>query len=518
MRSLVYIFHCLPQNAVRYRDELARREIDAEVIPIVLNGFSSVYRALAVKERTHTYLDGLLSHHPPKVMDPGDDGTVIVLVSWSAGYGYTTVLLSEEASAQAVDGVIFIDSCYSTIDKRTGAVQRGGLLAEKRYADRAKRPSGTSVLWFGYADVPTSGQLSTGQWTGYGSTQQTADELHRWTGGASGGFRTRFFDTKRGARGNHMAAILEWGPGWLADALEQLRARRVDAGLEVHPSRQDVPAGIDSIEEAELSPMRTTIRNGATGELVREWQMVLSRAGYKLKLDGGFGPITAIATRSYQAARGLVADGIVGPLTWETVDSTSRPSEPSSEPPALSTVGEIALQVAREYQTSGLAEIPGAGAHPVILAAFACCERGGRIGAVALQSDEEAWCAAFFSMCQLESERRLGLTRAETGFIPRAAVWELHRDAELRAEFFTATEVRSGSYLPRPGDAWIQVRQGCVAGPPGSPFAHSRGFGHVGRIVSWNDTSGETIDGNINNRVSAVTRTLDDPALVGIVS
>jgi hypothetical protein len=484
VRALIYLFHCLPQNATRYRAELARRGLDGEVIPVVRNGFSSVYRQLAAQERTSSYLDGLLSHHPHQQIDPADGDVAIVLASWSAGYGYPIVLLGEESSAERIDGIVFIDSCYSSIDRRTGQVLHPGLLPVKRYAARTRREEGTTVLWYGYADVPS--------------------------------FHTHFFDTQRGPRGNHMAAMLEWGPGWLADALEQLQERWAAAGLEPPPERGDEPLpDIDSIEETELGVRRELLRRGSRGKAVEVWQRVLVEAGHQLAVDGIFGPITARATRAYQAARGLVADGIVGPITWSTVEPPEQPSEPITEPPALDTVGQVALQVALELQAEGVAEIPGPDAHPVILAAFACCERGGVVGAVALQSDEYAWCAAFYSYCQLEAERRLGLTRADTGFVPRAAVWELHHDAVRRGVFHHAEEVRRGEYTPQPGDAWLQVRSGYRAGPPGAPFCHSDGLGHVGRVVEWHGTYGQTIDGNIQNKVSNVGQSLDDPALIG---
>jgi hypothetical protein len=521
MKALIYLFHCLPRNARRYRDELERRGLDAEVIPIVKNGFSSVYRSLAAQERTSSYISGLLKHHPPQRLDPLASDTAIVLASWSAGYGYPITLLAEESSAERIDGIVFIDSCYSSIDRGTGKVLHAGLLPIKRFAMRARETDGTQVLWHGYADVPTSYERHRGWWEGYGSTQQTAEELVRWVGGKEGGFYTKFFDTKRGPRGNHMAAMLEWGPGWLAAAVEQIYERRRSAGLEPTSDHDDdAPPAIDSVEETDISSRRDVLRMGDAGPVVEEWQQVLLAAGHSLRhygADGQFGPLTASATRSYQAERELVADGIVGPITWGTVEGPERQNEPTVGPIPLDTVGKIVLQVSQELKASGVAEIPGPGAHPVILAAFACCERGGRVGAVALQSDEYAWCAAFFSYCQLEAERRLGLERADTGFIPRAAVWELHRDAVVRGGFHDAAEARCGEYTPRPGDAWIQVRGGYDVGPTAAPFTHSGGLGHVGRVVRWEGEMGETIDGNINNTVSVVQRSLSDHSLVGFI-
>ena len=56
-----------------------------------------------------------------------------------------------------------------------------------------------------------------------------------------------------------------------------------------------------------------------TGNDVYQLQMRLSEEGYtQIGIpDGIFGPKTDQAVRQYQQAKGLVVDGIVGPLTWK---------------------------------------------------------------------------------------------------------------------------------------------------------------------------------------------------------
>jgi peptidoglycan hydrolase-like protein with peptidoglycan-binding domain len=56
------------------------------------------------------------------------------------------------------------------------------------------------------------------------------------------------------------------------------------------------------------------ILQGATGELVVEIQRVVSASP-----DGIFGPITRARVQAWQSAHGLVADGVVGPLTWASL-------------------------------------------------------------------------------------------------------------------------------------------------------------------------------------------------------
>lgn len=64
----------------------------------------------------------------------------------------------------------------------------------------------------------------------------------------------------------------------------------------------------------------TTLFFGMSGDDVLEWQNVLFKAGYSVDRDGKFGPKTLLYTQVYQRAHGLEGDGIVGRLTWATVE------------------------------------------------------------------------------------------------------------------------------------------------------------------------------------------------------
>lgn len=68
------------------------------------------------------------------------------------------------------------------------------------------------------------------------------------------------------------------------------------------------------------------IRQGARGSAVLRMQQLLEARGYELgPQDGIFGPMTAAAVRRFQAANGLVVDGICGPKTWGKLLSSSAP-------------------------------------------------------------------------------------------------------------------------------------------------------------------------------------------------
>lgn len=59
-----------------------------------------------------------------------------------------------------------------------------------------------------------------------------------------------------------------------------------------------------------------TIQSGSTGQPVKNWQGLMNARGHSLALDGSFGPGTEAATKSFQTAQKLSADGVVGPDTW----------------------------------------------------------------------------------------------------------------------------------------------------------------------------------------------------------
>jgi hypothetical protein len=57
-------------------------------------------------------------------------------------------------------------------------------------------------------------------------------------------------------------------------------------------------------------------QEGSTGEDVRTVQYLATEQGHSTGVDGVFGPLTKAAVQGFQSARGLGADGIVGPQTW----------------------------------------------------------------------------------------------------------------------------------------------------------------------------------------------------------
>ncbi len=65
------------------------------------------------------------------------------------------------------------------------------------------------------------------------------------------------------------------------------------------------------------NPGQPTIREGATGDVVRRLERALRRTpDLGIQVDGVFGPALEASVKAFQQGAGLAADGVVGPKTW----------------------------------------------------------------------------------------------------------------------------------------------------------------------------------------------------------
>ncbi|WP_460466854.1 C40 family peptidase [Calidifontibacter terrae] len=103
-----------------------------------------------------------------------------------------------------------------------------------------------------------------------------------------------------------------------ATALSVLSAAPAEA-LTVHT------AGT-AIKAAPVTQDITWLRYGDSGDLVKVMQQRIGG----IAVDGQFGPMTLAKVKSFQAAKGLYVDGLVGPNTWQALGGfpTTVPADP----------------------------------------------------------------------------------------------------------------------------------------------------------------------------------------------
>jgi hypothetical protein len=99
------------------------------------------------------------------------------------------------------------------------------------------------------------------------------------------------------------------------------------------PERPGRPQRPQRPERPESVPVedRPTLRQGDHGDDVLDMQRMLPR--FTGEFDGDFGPTTKDNVSRYQTTRGLEADGICGPQTWQALYDHKLPVPPPPAPP-----------------------------------------------------------------------------------------------------------------------------------------------------------------------------------------
>lgn len=107
----------------------------------------------------------------------------------------------------------------------------------------------------------------------------------------------------------------------IVDSIEEQKAQAVaiaKAILKMIGKQYNVPTMPIKKESVDYSKY-PVLKLGSAGEYVKKLQKLLNKKGYKLTVDGSFGPATLQAVKSFQAASKLIVDGSVGPKTWEAL-------------------------------------------------------------------------------------------------------------------------------------------------------------------------------------------------------
>jgi len=103
----------------------------------------------------------------------------------------------------------------------------------------------------------------------------------------------------------------KWGVGCWTSVGRFNFAGRI-AGVAYSPGRGPVQVPVPKVP-----PFPGTVKLHATGDAVRLVQQRLRDRGWKIAVDGDFGPGTDKIVRAFQREKGLTEDGVVGQQTWE---------------------------------------------------------------------------------------------------------------------------------------------------------------------------------------------------------
>lgn len=198
----------------------------------------------------------------------------------------------------------------------------------------------------------------------------------------------------------------------------------------------------------------TNISRGQHSGCVTELQSLLNHHGAELSVDGDFGPLTEAAVRDFQAEKGLVADGIVGPQTKSALYGLVTPPPP---PPGGGAANMLNV---------------AAGEVGVIEGSARANSYGSSVG-LSLSTSNYAWCAVFVS------------------WVARQTAATSYRSSYVRG---WVTQARNGAYgmtvttSPAPGDIVAFDWNG------GSNF--NDGNEHIGIVRTVSGSSFTTVEGN----------------------
>lgn len=115
-------------------------------------------------------------------------------------------------------------------------------------------------------------------------------------------------------------------------------------------------------------------QQGSSGEDVRTVQYLLGVHGHAIPVDGQFGPATKAAVHAFQSGAGLPADGVVGDHTWEALIVTVVAGQTGARVRAVQgqlvrqgwrlpvdgDFGPVTTRSVRDFQTAHHLQVDGA--------------------------------------------------------------------------------------------------------------------------------------------------------------
>ncbi len=120
---------------------------------------------------------------------------------------------------------------------------------------------------------------------------------------------------------------------------------------------------LDKLRGGQAPASSTSIGKGATGNDVKEVQLILTALGfYKSSVDGKFGPVTEGAVKAFQAQQGLPQTGVVNQATLDALRTANANHTPPPQQPNAPITGVLqpgAPVTPPSLPSSGAVQPPG---------------------------------------------------------------------------------------------------------------------------------------------------------------
>lgn len=210
---------------------------------------------------------------------------------------------------------------------------------------------------------------------------------------------------------------------------------------------------------------------GPKVKLIQEW---LNLHDFRVVIDGDLGPASEYAVKEFQKARSLVADGVVGPMTFaQLIKPMTDALQPIS--PGNKFLGEMVVAYAEQHLKSHPREVGGQNMGPWV-----------RLYMSGNQGVEWPWCAGFVSYILKQACQSL---QKPLPIKTSVSCDSLAASAKEKGLFLAENKAADKSKL-KPGAIFLNRRT-------------STNWIHTGILINAEPDIFHTIEGNTNDEGSA---------------
>ena len=215
------------------------------------------------------------------------------------------------------------------------------------------------------------------------------------------------------------------------------------------------------------------LKKGDKGKKVKIIQEWLCLHGYRIVIDGDFGPATEYAVRQFQQSRHLQETGTVEENSFRSLVSPLRRA--LARPQQYNSYNGLIVQWARNHLAENPREVGGANRGPWV-----------RVYMSGNQGADYPWCAGFVSFILMQAADAM---KTAMPLNPTFSCDALAADAKARGLFVSERDLAKNN--PPKKEM-----------PPGSIFLRrstGNDWTHTGLVLRFDEDTFQTIEGNTND-------------------